>query len=96
MAKTGRYGAGTAAETQLVEIKEGVKDPQIIGAIAGIYNLLEGFDTDMTSDRSFIPTIKKYRRLRVAGILQAMVLGHGCHGPCRGSPASRLATRFWE
>ena len=74
-AKTGHYGAGTTAETQLVEIKAGVKDPQIIGAIAGIYNLLEGFDTDMIGDRSFIPTIKKYRRLRVAGILQAMVLG---------------------
>ena len=61
-AKTGHYGAGTTAETQLVEIKAGVKDPQIIGAIAGIYNLLEGFDTDMIGDRSFIPTIKKYRR----------------------------------
>ena len=73
-AKTGHYGAGTTAETQLVEVKAEVKDPQVIGAIAGIYNLLEGFDTEMLSDLSFVPHIKKYRRLRVAGILQAMIL----------------------
>ena len=46
-AKTGHYGASTTAETQLVEVKAEVKDPQVIGAIAGIYNLLEGFDTGM-------------------------------------------------
>ena len=73
-AKTGHYGASTTAETQLVEVKAEVKDPQDIGAIAGIYNLLEGFDTEMLSDTSFVPHIKKYRRLRVAGILQAMIL----------------------
>ena len=39
------------------------------------FNLLEGFDTGMIADTSLIPSIKKYRRLRVAGILQAMLLG---------------------
>ena len=73
-AKTGHYGASTTAETQLVEVKAEVKDPQVIGAIAGIYNLLEGFDTELLSDTSFVPHIKKYRRLRAAGILQAMIL----------------------
>ena len=74
-AKSDQYGSRSTAETQLVQVKEGVKDPQIIGAFSGIFNLLEGFDTSMIEDKSFIPALKKYRRLRVAGILQAMLLG---------------------
>ena len=74
-AKSDQYGNRTTAETQLVQVKEGVKDPQVIGAFSGIFNLLEGFDTSMIEDMSFIPALKKYRRLRVAGILQAMLLG---------------------
>ena len=69
-AKSDQYGNRTTAETQL-----GVKDPQVIGAFSGIFNLLEGFDTSMIEDKSFIPALKKYRRLRVAGVLQAMLLG---------------------
>ena len=69
-AKSDQYGSRTTAETQLVQVKEGVKDPQIIGAFSGIFNLLEGFDTSMSEDKSSIPALKKYRRLRVAGILQ--------------------------
>ena len=74
-AKSDQYSSRTTAETQLVQVKEGVKDPQIIGACSGIFNLLEGFDTSMIENKSFLPALKKYRRLRVAGILQAMLLG---------------------
>ena len=74
-AKSDQYGNRTTAETQLVQVKEGVKDPQVVGAFSGIFNLLEGFDTGMIADKSLVPSIKKYRRLRVAGILQAMLLG---------------------
>ena len=38
-AKSDQYGSRTTAETQLVQVKEGVKDPQIIGAFSGIFNL---------------------------------------------------------
>ena len=74
-AKSDQYGSRTTAETQLVQVKEGVKDPQVVGAFSGIFNLLDRFDTGMIADKSLIPSIKKYRRLRVAGILQAMLLG---------------------
>ena len=52
-AKSDQYGNRTTAETQLVQVKEGVKDPQVIGAFSGIFNLLEGFDTSMIEDKSF-------------------------------------------
>ena len=105
-AKSDQYGNRTTAETQLVQVKEGVKDPQVIGAFSGIFNLLEGFDTSMIEDKSFVPALKKYRRLRVAGILQAMLLGEVelsdqsvytaaiiiCR-ESRSSTASRLGTR---
>ena len=45
-AKTGHYGAGTTAETQLVETKDGVKDPSAP---------LRAFFLTLISDRSFIP-----------------------------------------
>ena len=63
--KSDQYGNRTTAETQLVQVKEGVKDPQVIGA----------FFRHLWRGLTFVPALKKYRRLRVAGILQAMLLG---------------------
>ena len=36
-AKSDQYGNRTTAETQLVQVKEGVKDPQVVGAFSGIF-----------------------------------------------------------